>query len=69
MDANTLVTLVGSLGFPIIACGAVMYYVYEFTTKLTEQITQMNTVLQHLLSVMENNTQVISQVYRRMEEK
>lgn len=66
MDADTVMTFIGSLGFPIVACCAVMYYVYEFTTKLTEQITSMNTVLTHLLDVLEDNTKVISELVHRM---
>lgn len=66
MNADTVMAFIGSLGFPIVACSAVMYYVWEFTAKLTEQITSMNTVLTHLLDVLEDNTKVISEVSHRM---
>ena len=62
----TITNIIGQYGFPIVACSAVMYYVWEFTAKLTEQITSMNTVLTHLLDVLEDNTKVISEVSHRM---
>lgn len=29
MDANTIVTLVGTLGFPIVMCGALFWYMIK----------------------------------------
>lgn len=67
MNADTIMTYIGSLGFPIVVACAVMWYVYEFTGKLTEQLTQMNTILNHLLTVMEENTKVLEEVNRRLD--
>lgn len=45
MDANTIISIIGSLGFPIVACVG-MFYLYdrtlkEFTTTLNDIVTQI----------------------------
>lgn len=46
MDANTLTTLVSTLGFPIVCCGALFWYVNktqkEFTQKMEKSIENLN---------------------------
>ena len=52
---NDLVTLIGSLGFPIVAC-IYMAYVHNQSevrhsnerVKMTEALTEMNTLLKHI---------------------
>lgn len=41
MDANTIIALIGSVGFPIVACCAMAYYVKYITDKNREQITEV----------------------------
>lgn len=60
MQMESVVTLISSVGFPIVVACAIMYYVYEFTGKLTEQITEMNTVMGHLLQVIGDNNKLLS---------
>lgn len=62
MDANVIITLVGSLGFPIVACIACFYYVKyqadqhkEEIGKLTEAINNNTLVIQRLLDKMDND--------------
>lgn len=47
MDANTIMTLVSTLGFPIVCCGALFWYVNktqkEFTEKMEKSIETLNT--------------------------
>lgn len=47
MDANTITTLVSTLGFPIVCCGALFWYVNktqkEFTEKMEKSIEALNT--------------------------
>ena len=45
MDVNTIVGLIGTLGFPIVACGVMAYFIFhmikknnEFNVKNMEQI-------------------------------
>lgn len=46
MDANTITTLVSTLGFPIVCCGALFWYVNktqkEFTEKMEKSIEMLN---------------------------
>lgn len=67
MQMEPIVTLISSVGFPIVVACAIMYYVYEFTGKLTEQITEMNTVMGHLLQVIEDNNKLLSHLDSGME--
>lgn len=60
MDVNSIVTLVGSLGFPIAACIACMWYVKfqadqhkEEISKLTEAISNNTLVIQRLIDRMD----------------
>lgn len=41
MDTNTIIALIGSVGFPIVACGAMAYYVKYITDKNREQLTEI----------------------------
>lgn len=41
MDANTIVQLVGSLGFPIIACFGLGFYIYKKDERTSSQIDAM----------------------------
>lgn len=47
MDANTITTLVSTLGFPIVCCGALFWYVNktqkEFIEKMEKSIDALNT--------------------------
>lgn len=46
MDPNALASLVGSLGFPIVCCGALFWYqnktMKEFSEKIEENIKEMS---------------------------
>lgn len=46
MDANIITTLVSTLGFPIVCCGALFWYVNktqkEFTEKMEKSIEALN---------------------------
>lgn len=38
MDANTIITLVGSLGFPIVCCGALFFQQNKFMREMSDKI-------------------------------
>lgn len=52
MDANTITTLVSTLGFPIVCCGALFWYVNktqkEFTEKMEKSIEALNTSINNM---------------------
>lgn len=41
MDTNSIITMIGSLGFPIVVCFYLGNYVKQLITKFQEQITQI----------------------------
>lgn len=47
MDANTVTSLVGSLGFPIVCCGALFWYLNktmkEFSDKIENTLKELST--------------------------
>lgn len=55
MDANTITTLIGSIGFPIVMCLLLWKQMNESNAKLTEQI-------QSLQETVINNTAVIAEL-------
>ena len=71
MDANTIIALIGSVGFPIVACGAMAYYVKYITDKNREQLTEiMNQHKKEMTDVtttVNNNTLALQKLSDYME--
>lgn len=55
MDTNMVIQLVSSLGFPIVACGAMAWYVYHVTEQNRQQIAAM--MESHRIEVQDLNNQ------------
>ena len=55
MDTNEIVTLINSVGFPIVACGVIAYLLYKQADNHKTEIEQMTKTLNE-------NTNVISQL-------
>lgn len=48
MDMNVIISAIGSVGFPIVACCA-MFFLYNKTiTELTQTLTRIDVTIQHL---------------------
>lgn len=62
MDINIIEGLIGSVGFPVVACGALFWYM----TKLERQHKEETDSLR---SVLENNTAAIIRLTERLEER
>lgn len=45
MDINTLIQLVGSLGFPIVACGALFWRMVKSDEQHSEEMSKMSEAL------------------------
>lgn len=60
MDVNAIITLVGSLGFPIAACIAMGFFVREMLSSHREESNKMTEAIQ-------NNTLVIQKLIDKME--
>lgn len=53
MDANTIVSIIGSVGFPIVACCG-LFYLYDKTIKgLTITLTKIDATLDGIKSTLE----------------
>lgn len=48
MDANTIVTLVGTLGFPIVMCGALFWYMIKQTELHSTESREMRDAVNEL---------------------
>ncbi|UWH92713.1 MAG: protein of unknown function DUF4083 [Bacteriophage sp.] len=55
MDANTIIQIVSSLGFPIVMCGALFWYMVR-----QRQVHQEET--EHLKDTIEENTKVLAEL-------
>ena len=60
MDWNLIISLVGSLGFPIVACIALFTYMKETATAHKEEIDELRKTI-------ESNTLVIQKLVDKME--
>lgn len=49
MDANTVVGLIGSVGFPIVACCAMAWFVENSFRDFREALERNNALLQRLI--------------------
>lgn len=54
MDANIIVQLVGSLGFPIVASGALFWYIVKQQDKITEALNNNTQALLKLMEKVDN---------------
>lgn len=55
MDTNTLIQLVSSLGFPIVMCGALFWYMIQQQKTHKEE-------LEHLKDTINENTKVLTEL-------
>ena len=59
MDANTIITLVGSLGFPIVAYGGLFWYMINQDERHSEEIKELR-------EVVEKNTLALTKLCEKM---
>lgn len=59
MEPNVVASMVGSLGFPIVCCGALFWYVNTTMRTFTEKI---ETTMQSLSQTIVDNTTATSQL-------
>lgn len=62
MDVNTLIQLVGSLGFPIVACGALFWRMVKSDEQHKEEINKMSEALN-------NNTTALVKLTEKLEKE
>lgn len=54
MDTTSLLQAVSTVGFPIVMCGCLMYYIYNTQSKTQEIITELTKAITELKAVIEN---------------
>lgn len=70
MNINDILTAVTTVGFPIVCCGAMMYYVKYTTDKHREEIETLNTQhkdeMKEVTSAINNNTLALQKLCDKM---
>lgn len=73
MDANTLITMIGSLGFPIVACIAMGWFFAKVNDNYRNDIKELQTThreeVKAMTDAINNNTLVIQKLIDEMEAK
>lgn len=71
MDANTLITLIGSLGFPIVACVAMGWFFAKVNDNYRNDIKEINAThkdeVKAMTEAIQNNTLVIQKLIDELE--
>lgn len=62
MDVNALIQLVGSLGFPIVACGALFWRMIKSDEQHKEEMNKMSEALN-------NNTSALVKLTEKLEKE
>ena len=62
MDVNSLIQLVGSLGFPIVACGALFWRMVKSDEKHKEEMNKISEALN-------NNTSALVKLTERLDKE
>lgn len=70
MNINDILTAVTTVGFPIVCCGAMMYYVKYTTDKHREEIETLNTQhkdeMKEMTNAVNNNTLALQKLCDKM---
>ena len=62
MDANTIIQLVGSLGFPIVMCGALFWHQVKYDEKQKAEMDKLSEALN-------NNTLAITKLSDKLDKE
>lgn len=54
MSFDQIVQLIGSVGFPIVMCFALCYYIYKSNSEMTKAINDLQDAIQTLVQKMDN---------------
>lgn len=62
MDINTIIDLIGSVGFPIVVCGILFYVIREQAIRYTKTIDDLRDALH-------GNTKILAELYTLIKER
>ena len=54
MDGSTITSLIASVGFPIVMCGVLCWYVYNVQSKLTDIVNENTAAIKELIIKLEH---------------
>ena len=73
MDANAIITMIGSLGFPIVACLGMAKFFAKVNDNYRSDIKEMNSQhkaeMDKMTEAINNNTMVIQKLVDNMERR
>lgn len=73
MDFQTIMTAVGTLGFPIVACGCMAYFFAKTTENYRNDLKEQNQMhkeeTKSLVDAINNNTLVIQRLIDELDRK
>ena len=55
MDINSIVTVVGSMGFPIVACCGMAWFIATTFSDFNDLMTKNNVLTEELIALLKNN--------------
>lgn len=73
MDWNTIIQAVTSLGFPIVMCGAMAFYVKYITDKHREEVSKLNDQhkqeMHDVVKAVDNNTIALTRLCEKLDKE
>lgn len=69
MDLSTITNLISSIGFPIVMCIIMMWYIKYTNDKDLEERKNYYTELNGVKQAIDNNTQVITQLITKLDKE
>ncbi len=65
MDPQAITQIISTVGFPIVACGALFWYVYKLTESHKEETRAMMDSINHNTNVLAELKELISALIRK----
>ena len=67
MDASQIVQLISTVGFPIVCCGSLFWYVLKRDTDEKERQEKSSEESNALRETLENNTLALAKLYEKLD--
>ena len=73
MDANTIITMIGSLGFPIVACIGMAYFFTKINENYRQDVKELGNMnkaeIDKLTEAVNNNTIALTKLVERLDKE
>lgn len=73
MDANTIITMIGSLGFPIVACIGMAYFFSKINENYRQDIKELGNMnkaeIDKLTEAVNNNTIALTKLVEKLDKE